>query len=748
MELQSEVLDINMIKFQLDSAIATKQTLANDLERNKDTLIDLEHEVKVLEDVKILLESLKNYKMDSKKEFILNTINSALQDVFEQNVRIDIEMSSSNKSGASTITTRYDIVLYQNDIEISRNEKLLENNGGGILSFISILFKILVGYIYSNSKFYLFDESISQVSGSYRPRLARFLRKFCEEFGFTIILISHTDDIDEHAHTGYRLQGKFDKNGIPELSIGDTFGEYPDHNYNYVKIKNFQSIVDAEFRYKGFCVIRGDNNIGKSASFRAINALLFNTFDTNDFPRLQRPRGSNVEIEFGYFKTENDIAENETNKIKLVYKASQKVVYEFDGEEYAGKALAFEKIKDKVETLGFKYVNLKETYKNFKGNLKDQTERLALTTQHDGFYLVGNKSNETEKVFNFLFDSTAVSAAIMNAENDARDLNNRYQMLTAANNKIVIQLKQQDILIEKFSMLYYIYYIKEYKRRINLRVNLSNHIDVAKDYADLIVKIFTIKNNVAEYIQELAVRDDIVTKKLKLDYCVEICNKAIAAVNDKDAYMYYINAINSYKSLCLNRINIENSITYFNTSINTINKCLTHYNVIQDMKNIINDIKIHKVALDIRTKIAHETAVETNYKTQLENIFAKFNTLTSEIHSYKYYIDAIKKYINDLNMSNDIIYNQKNIEGLIFRLNSWFEIFNARETLARNIEIHADNVCKRNRIINDTLFWENQKAIIMKEYMETIPVCPCCGGTGIDPSHPAHAAKLLEVKNV
>ena len=341
----SEDETIQGIKFLYDTSVNSKKSLLEEIEKNKKLMTDLEKEVQVLDDVKTLLETLKNYKMDSKKEFILNTINAALQDVFEQNVRIDIEIAASNKSATSSITTRYDIVLYQNDIEMARNEKMLDNNGGGILSFISILFKILVGYIYSNSKFYLFDESISQVSGSYRPRLASFLKRFCEDYGFTIILVSHTDDIDEHAHVGYRLQGRFDKTGVPELSIGDIFGEYPEDNYNYVKIKNFQSIVDIEFRYKGFCIIRGDNNIGKSASFRAINALLFNTFDTNDYPRINKPRGSNVEIEFGYFKTEDDVEDNEKNHIKMIYKNGQKIVYEFDKEEYAGKSLAFEKIK-------------------------------------------------------------------------------------------------------------------------------------------------------------------------------------------------------------------------------------------------------------------------------------------------------------------------------------------------------------------------------------------------------------------
>ena len=585
--------DINKIKFQYDSAINSKEQLLVEQSKNNNLLIDLENDIKILEDVKTLLETLKNYKMDSKKEFILNTINAALQDVFEQNVRIDIEMNASNKSGASAITTRYDIVLYQNDIEMARNEKLLENNGGGILSFISILFKILVGYIYSNSKFYLFDESISQVSSSYRARLARFLKKFCEEYNFTIILISHTDDIDEHAHVGYRLQGTFDKTGVPVLSIGDIFGEYPSTDYNYVHIKNFQSIVEATFRYKGFCVIRGDNNIGKSASFRAINALLFKTFDTGDFPRINRPRGSNVEIDFGYFKTAEDIIENEKNRIKMCYKAGQKVVYEFDGEEYAGKSLAFEKIKEKVETLGFKYVNLKETYKNFKGNLKDQTERLALTTQHDGFYLVGNKSNETEKVFNFLFDSTAVSSAIMQSDNDAKDINNRYQMITSANNRINIQLKQVDLLIEKYSMLFYKCSIQNYIDQLKVKNIVDAQIIVIKDLIKQVTEALTILTHLENYKSylEIRVQNDRARKYYENNIAViELC---INKLNDANALKYYIERINEFKEMLTKRSSITSSIESINSKTLVINRCIELLNLITFDKNVIDTFMRH-----------------------------------------------------------------------------------------------------------------------------------------------------------
>ena len=365
----------------------------------------LKKDLLILGDVKKLLIQLKNSKMFEKKDFILNTINTALSDVFiDQNVKIDLVASNTNQE-ASKLNIKYDIVLYQNGVELSRNEKMVEQNGGGIISFISILFKILVGFIYSRNRFYVFDESLSEVSELYLPRIGQFLQKFCKVHNFTIILITHTPVVAEYSDLTYRLDGEFE-NGVPTLKIDKIEGEYPEENFIYSKIENFQSIKKLEFRYKGFTTIIGKNNIGKSASFRAINSILFNNFDIKIHPRFEsvdKPdKLLNTKVEFGFFSKKDD-PENEIKKIGF-YKKGQSIIWYFNNMEFVGKNLAFDKVKEKVESIGFKYLKLKEQYKNFKGNLKDQTERLAITTQQDGYYLIAGKASDTSKVFDFLFD--------------------------------------------------------------------------------------------------------------------------------------------------------------------------------------------------------------------------------------------------------------------------------------------------------------------------------------------------------
>ena len=440
----------------------------------------------ILGEVKKLLIKLKNSKMIDKKDFILNTINTALSDVFlDQNIKIDIVASNTNQE-ASKLNIKYDVVLFQNNLEMARNEKMLNNNGGGVLSFISILFKILVGYIYSRNKFYIFDESIAEVSELYRPRMAQFFQKFCSVHGFTIVLITQTSDIAEFADLTYYLDGEFE-DGIPTLKIDKIDGEDPKTNYIFTEIENFQSIKKLKFKYKGFTAVIGKNNIGKSASFRAVNSLLFNAFDTKEYPRMlssERPdKRLNTRIVFGFVGEDGEAHD----KVIEVYKKGTSLIYKFDGNEFVGKMLAFEKVKDKIESIGFRYLRLKDSYKNFKGSLKDQTERLAITTQQDDYYLIGGKAADTAKVFDFLFDSREVTLAIITLNEDIlnfeKEINNLNLDVFVARNaqkandvklRLCVNIYKQKLIESLNSSVSEIHYL-EHCADVNLKV--INKID-------------------------------------------------------------------------------------------------------------------------------------------------------------------------------------------------------------------------------------------------------------------------------
>jgi len=684
--------NIDEITYKMKSFESKIDEYKTSIDNNLKIIETNEYKINILNESKLILEKLKSYKMESKKGFILKIINAALDDVFDQSLRIDIEVSNSNKSSSAKIVTKYDIILYQNDIEISRNEKLLNNNGGGVLSFISILFKMMVGYIYSDNKFFLFDESISQVSSLYRPRMAKFFKEFCNEYGFTLVLISQTDDIDEHANVGYKLGGKFDKNGLTQLYIEDKFGTYPEDNYNYVKIKNFQSIVDLEFRYQGFTVVRGNNNIGKSASFRAINSLLFNTFDVKDFPRKMKKRGVATSIEFGKVVNGTIIVnENISRSISLSY-TSGKVIYSFDGLEFAGKSLAFDKIKEKVETIGFKYVNLKETYKNFKGDLKDQTERLAMTTQHDGFYLIGNKNTETDKVFNFLFDTTDVANAILTLNNDLYQLNEQINNATQSNIDLNKKMIIDSLYYDLYVLKYYSININEYIFTLNNNNKIINEINIKQNYVDSVSKYITLENNYNKYLK-------IIENNHSIDHKIElnidkhnVILTIIKNINESDIIYKYLELYNSNINLIHNFEILNNKIILFNNIIEKINEIDSYNYYIDKIKdfsniniinnNIINNININNAKLDIINSIL----TYVNSVILLKSYNDQYNIIISNIKEYDLITNSYSNKLilinNIIDKVNELIIIQKHINVLTQSLNN----FNDYNLLKLNIE--------------------------------------------------------------
>ena len=670
-----------------------------------------------LGEVKKLLIKLKNSKMFEKKDFILNTINTALNDVFpDQIVKIDLVASNTNQE-ASKLNIKYDIVLFQNGREISRNEKMVEQNGGGIISFISILFKILVGFIYSRNKFYVFDESLSEVSELYMPRMGQFLQKFCKVHGFTIIIITHTQAIADYSDLTYRLDGDFE-NGVPTLKIDKIDGEYPEEDYIYSKVENFQSIKKLEFRYKGFTTIIGKNNIGKSASFRAINSILFNNFDIKLYPRFEssdKPdKLLNTRVEFGYF-TKKDDPMNEVKKI-CFYKKGQSIIWEFDGRDHVGKNLAFEKVKEKVESIGFRYLKLKEQYKNFKGNLKDQTERLAITTQQDGYYLIGGKASDTSKVFDFLFDSREVTLAlidlnedVLKAENELNTINLEIGKNKNLISRLQIELKKWDVLfkIKLIEQLKYLVEVKKFMENeiyhhekeydiinkvldvadIMWRINASQaHIDklnAEKEYNLKIIsnidRLISVSNQIGliRNIFDLNNTMGIINKALRLNHlklnilkCNEILDISKLAGNIRNQFNIVRRKTEIFTILESNRINAQAIENIFNamdkvTIQSKIKQKLT------DKSNCLNKLILNRQA----------ALAATNLKTDLNNSLVYIQKIQKAIDYNKI---ALKMYEIDINRTN--------LNGIINGLNGEINKINTKRSQIEKMKITIDNL--------------------------------------------------------
>ena len=677
---------LNELGFRIQQTQDQINKYQSSIDFNNSQIDGLKGEILHLGEVKKLLIRLKNNKMIEKKDFILNTINTALSDVFvDKRVRLDIEASNTTSS-AGKINIKYDIVYYENDIEMGRNETLLISIGGGVMSFISILFKILVGYLYSKNKLYIFDESLAEVSELYRPRMAQFLQKFCEVQGFTIILITQTSDIAEYADLAYMLDGDYNDEDVPTLRIEKTMGNIPKENYYYSNIENFQSIKKLSFKYAGFTAIIGKNSIGKSASFRAINSIIYNNYDQKKFPRLvgkSKPgKVLNSKITFGYFSTEND-PKNEETQITLERKNSS-LMFTFDGMEFVGKNLSFEKVKEKIESIGFRYLNLKEQYKNFKGNLKDQTERLAITTQQDGYYLIGDKSTDTAKIFDFLFDSREVTIAIQAVNEDVLDLentlnnmtlenhtNNRYlehdkksleglmieygitliESLTEIEADHVLVIKQKEILekkdstlnkmIEILKILDHAQYINNYKKSLDTTLAKLNPLVMSYDTLIEILSNIDIINNINNLNSKIS------QDKQRLDYMYLYLN------NYSKLIYYYENII-----LLENVSKTSDTVETYTNRVHTLSNKINTYGNLISVSERENNLLILMENINRQYEFQSKTNFAKDYNLKLLNV------LTISIH-----LEELKKIRDDISIKrNSIVEKENEIKQKVYNL--------------------------------------------------------------------------------
>jgi len=156
-----------------------------------------------------------------------------------------------------------------------------------------------------------------------------------------------------------------------------------------------------------------------------------------------------TEITFG-FK-----GKDAQKEIGLKYKSS-KVMFVIEGEEYFGKSLAADKLREAVEEIGFRYIDVKKMYKNFKGSLKEQTERIAYTNQYDGLFLIGAKSSDSEKIFSFLFNTENIALAIAQAKEAMQEMAKDHKEKQVSLEDINEQLRVAKIHVDYYLKLYYV----------------------------------------------------------------------------------------------------------------------------------------------------------------------------------------------------------------------------------------------------------------------------------------------------
>ena len=126
-----------------------------------------------------------------------DTLNVALKYVmFDKNYSADLILE--DKRGTKSLSIL--LVDEDNGFEVD----LKDGVGQGVRTIISFVLKTYY-LLNQNSRVLFLDEKYSALSSHYVPRFYEFMKRFCEENDFIVVMISHIGNQIEHADKIYYL---------------------------------------------------------------------------------------------------------------------------------------------------------------------------------------------------------------------------------------------------------------------------------------------------------------------------------------------------------------------------------------------------------------------------------------------------------------------------------------------------------------------------------------------------------------
>ena len=126
-----------------------------------------------------------------------DTLNTALKYVmYDKNYSANLILEDTR----GTKTLSISLVDDDDGFEVD----LKDGVGQGVRTIISFVLKSYY-LLNQNSKVLFLDEKYSALSSHYVPRFYDFIKKFCEENDFIIVMISHVDNQIEHADKVYYI---------------------------------------------------------------------------------------------------------------------------------------------------------------------------------------------------------------------------------------------------------------------------------------------------------------------------------------------------------------------------------------------------------------------------------------------------------------------------------------------------------------------------------------------------------------
>ena len=189
-DLVSQVHDRKIVlESEVNRLIQEKNLVTENITKYKSRLQDLEIVAKALQTVidKTCSDNLNR---------ITSIVNLALSSVFpDQNLRFEIDVTVKRN------IPNYELRIIQDGVSGS-----IDSFGGGVLSVVSVVLKIILNVMTKSAPIICLDETLSGLSVEYIPAMSALLREICRKFNIYLILVTHQDKFLVNCDYAYKVR--------------------------------------------------------------------------------------------------------------------------------------------------------------------------------------------------------------------------------------------------------------------------------------------------------------------------------------------------------------------------------------------------------------------------------------------------------------------------------------------------------------------------------------------------------------
>ena len=142
-----------------------------------------------------LLKEVAEICEKSSKELIEKIIDHGLKVIFDEPERFGIRTETKSRA------------VYAFMCLGDKKTNIIDCRGGGYVDVISVLtvLTLILQQKSSMQRFLVLDESFAEVGRDHLEKVGKFLQFLTERLGMTILLITHSAELVEYAHTVYEM---------------------------------------------------------------------------------------------------------------------------------------------------------------------------------------------------------------------------------------------------------------------------------------------------------------------------------------------------------------------------------------------------------------------------------------------------------------------------------------------------------------------------------------------------------------